>query len=78
MPTNNVQPMILGQADALHEGWALLLKMGYASQWTPAQKMAHQDEIAALLHKAGQALPRGLNQQKLLSADGVFLPRVVP
>ena len=61
MPTNNAQPMSQSQADALREEWALLLKMGYASQWTPAQKMARQEEIAALLQKAGQALPRGLN-----------------
>ena len=78
MTANHALPMSQKQADALRREWALLLKMGYASQWTPAQKMARQDEIAALLHKAGQALPRGLNQQKLLSADGVFLPRVVP
>lgn len=31
--------------------------------------VARQDEIAALLQQAGQALPRGLNQQELLSAD---------
>jgi len=78
MPTINAQPMSQSQADALREEWALLLKMGYASQWTPAQKMARQDEIAALLLQAGQALPRGLNQQELLSADDVFLPRAAP
>jgi len=43
--------------------------MGYASQWTPAQKMARQDEITALLLQAGQALPKALIRQELL--DGV-------
>ena len=62
MTANNVQPMSQRQADVLRNEWGLLLKMGYASQWTPAQKMARQDEIAALLQQAGQALPRGLNQ----------------
>ena len=78
MTPTSVQPMSQRQADALRNEWALLLKMGYASQWTPAQKMARQDEIAALLQQAGQALPRGLNQQELLSADDVFLPRAAP
>lgn len=75
MTPKNAQPMSQSQADALREEWALLLKMGYASQWTPAQKMARQDEITALLQQAGQALPRGPNQQELLSAKDVFLPR---
>ena len=78
MTANNVQPMSQRQADVLRNEWGLLLKMGYASQWTPAQKMARQDEIAALLQQAGQALPRGLNQQELLSAKDVFLPRAAP
>lgn len=78
MTPTNVQPMSQRQADALRNEWGLLLKMGYASQWTPAQKMARQDEIAALLQQAGQALPRGLNQQDLLSADEVFQPRAAP
>ena len=78
MTPTSVQPMSQRQADALRNEWALLLKMGYASQWTPAQKMARQDEIAALLQQAGQALPRGLNRQELLSADDVFLPRAAP
>ena len=78
MTPNNVQPMSQRQADALRNEWGLLLKMGYASQWTPAQKMARQDEIAVLLQQAGQALPRGLNQQDLLSADDVFQPRAAP
>lgn len=43
MPTINAKPMSQSQADALRGEWALLLKMGYASQWTPAQKMARQD-----------------------------------
>ncbi|QPN32675.1 hypothetical protein [Diaphorobacter sp. JS3051] len=46
MTANDAQPMSQRQADALCEEWALLLKMGYASQWSPAQKMARQDEIA--------------------------------
>ena len=78
MTPTNVQPMSQRQADALRNEWGLLLKMGYASQWTPAQKMARQAEIAALLQQAGQALPRGLNQQDLLSADEVFQPRAAP
>ena len=78
MTPNNVQPMSQRQADALRNEWALLLKKGYASQWTPAQKMERQDEIAALLQQAGQALPRGLNQQDLLGADDVFPPRAAP
>ena len=56
------------QADALRREWALLLKLGYASQWTPAQKMARQVEIATLLLQAGQALPRGLTRQELLAS----------
>ena len=56
------------QADALRREWALLLKMGYASQWTPAQKMARQDEIVALLLRSGQTLPRALTRQELLSS----------
>ena len=49
MTANNAQPMSQKQADALRREWALLLKMGYASQWTPVQKMARQNEIVALL-----------------------------
>ena len=78
MTSNNAQAMSQRQADALREEWALLLKMGYASQWTPAQKMARQDEIAALLQQAGQALPRGLNQQNLLGTDDVYAPMAAP
>ena len=52
--------------------------MGYASQLTPAQKMAREDEIAALLQQAGQALPRGLNQQPLLGTDDVYALRATP
>lgn len=66
MPTNNVQPLILGQADALHEGWALQLEI------------ARQDEIAALLQQTEQALPWEMHQQELLSAKDVFLPRAAP
>lgn len=66
MPTNNVQPLILGQADALHEGWALLLKI------------ARQDEIAALFQQTEQALQWEMNQQELPSAKDVFLPRAAP
>lgn len=78
MTPNNVQPMSQRQADALRNEWALLLKMGYASQLTPAQKMARQDEIAALLQQVGQALPRGLKQQNLLGTDDVYAPRAAP
>ena len=66
MTANDAQPMSQRQADALREEWALLLKMGYASQWSPAQKMARQDEIAALLLHTGQALPRALTRQEML------------
>ena len=66
MTANNAQPMGQKQADGLRRKWALLLKMGYASQWTPAQKMARQDEIAALLLHTGQALPRALTRQEML------------
>ena len=68
MTVNNAQPMSQKQADALRQEWALLLKLGYASQWTPAQKMARRDEITALLLQAGQALPRALTQQELLAS----------
>ena len=68
MTANDAQPMSQKQADALRREWALLLKMGYASQWTPAQKIARQDEIAALLLQAGQALPRALTRQELLAS----------
>lgn len=68
MTANDAQPMSQKQADALRREWALLLKMGYASQWTPAQKMARQDEIAALLLQAGQALPRALTRQEVLAS----------
>ena len=78
MTANNVQPMSQRQADVLRNEWGLLLKMGYARQWTPAQKMARQDEIAALLQQAGQALPRGLNQQHLLGTDDAYALRATP
>jgi hypothetical protein len=69
MTSDQAQPMSQQQADALRQEWSSLLKMGYASQWTPAQKMARQDEITALLLQAGQALPKALIRQELL--DGV-------
>ena len=68
MTANHALPMSQKQADALRREWALLLKMGYASQWTPAQKMARQEEIATLLLQAGQALPRGMTRQELLAS----------
>lgn len=68
MTTDSALPMSQKQADALRQEWALLLKLGYASQWTPAQKIARQDEIATLLLQAGQALPRALTQQELLAS----------
>ena len=68
MTANHALPMSQKQADALRREWALLLKMGYASQWTPAQKMARQEEIATLLQQAGQALPRGMTRQELLAS----------
>ncbi|QYY26402.1 hypothetical protein E4O93_02135 [Diaphorobacter sp. DS2] len=75
MTANDAQPMSQRQADALCEEWALLLKMGYASQWSPAQKMARQDEIAALLLHVGQALPRGLTRREVLVNVDVVPPR---
>ena len=74
MTANDAQPMSQKRADALRREWALLLKMGYASQWTPAQKMVRQDEIVALLLQAGQALPRALTQQELLISEDVLPP----
>lgn len=71
MTTDGAQPMSQKQADALRQEWALLLKMGYARQWTPAQKMARQDEITALLLQAGQALPRALTRQESRDREGV-------
>ena len=68
MTASNPQPMSQKQADALRREWALLLKLGYTSQWTPAQKMARQDEIVALLLRSGQTLPRALTRQELLSS----------
>lgn len=68
MTANNAKPMSQKQADALRREWALLLKMGYASQWTPAQKKARQDEIVALLLQAGQALLRALTRQEVLAS----------
>ena len=68
MTTDGAQPMSQKRADALRQEWALLLKLGYASQWTPAQKMARRDEIIVLLLQAGQALPRALTQQELLAS----------
>ena len=75
MTANDAQPLSQRQADALRQEWALLLKMGYASQWTPAQKLARQDEIAALLLHAGQALPRALTRQDVLVNVDVVPPR---
>ena len=75
MTANNAQPMGQKQADGLRREWALLFKMGYASQWTPEQKMTRQDEIAALLQHAGQALPRALTQQDVLVNVDVVPPR---
>ena len=70
MTANHALPMSQKQADALRREWALLLKLGYASQWTPAQKMARQDEIAALLLLADQVLPRALTRQgELVNVD---------
>ena len=74
MTNDGAQPMSQKRADALRQEWALLLKLGYASQWTPAQKMARQDEIAALLLQAGQALPRGLTRQEVLVNVDAALP----
>ena len=74
MTATQTQPMIQKQADGFGREWALLLKLGYASQWTPAQKMARQDEIAALLLQAGQALPRGLTRQEVLVNVDAALP----
>ena len=75
MTANDAQPLSQRQADALRQEWALLLKMGYASQWTPEQKMTRQDEIAALLQHAGQALPRALTRQDVLVNVDVVPPR---
>ena len=75
MTANNAQPMGQKQADGLRREWALLLKMGYASQWTPEQKMTRQDEIAALPQHAGQALPRALTRQDVLVNVDVVPPR---
>ncbi len=75
MTTNHALPMSQKQTDALRREWALLLKMGYASQWTPAQKMARQDEIVALLQREGQALPRALTRQEVLASVDVSPPR---
>ena len=75
MTANNAQSLGQKQADSLRREWALLLKMGYASQWAPAQKMARQDEIVALLLQAGQALPRALTRQEVVVSMDVVLPR---
>ena len=75
MTANDAQPLSQRQANALRQEWALLLKMGYASQWSPAQKMARQDEIAALLLHVGQALPRGLTRREVLVNVDVVPPR---
>ena len=75
MTANDAQPMSQKQADGLRRKWALLLKMGYASQWTPEQKMTRQDEIAALLQHAGQTLPRALTRQDVLVNVDVVPPR---
>ena len=71
MTANNAQPMSQKQADALRREWALLLKMGYASQWTPVQKMARQNEIVALLLQAGEALPQALTRQEMLASEPI-------
>ena len=75
MTANHALPMSQKQADALRREWVLLLKMGYASQWTPEQKMTRQDEIAALLQHAGPALPRALTRQDVLVNVDVVPPR---
>ncbi|HQQ69039.1 MAG TPA: hypothetical protein PLL92_01825 [Alicycliphilus sp.] len=75
MTANDAQPMSQKQADVLRREWALLLKMGYASQWTQVQKMARQDEITTLLLQAGQALPRALTRQDVLVSVDAGLPR---
>ncbi len=75
MTANHALPMSQKRADALRREWALLLKMGDASQWTSAQKMARQDEIAALLLHAGEALPRALTWQEVLVNLDVVPPR---
>ncbi len=75
MTANHALPMSQKQADALRREWALLLKMGYATQWTPAQKMARQDEIVALLQQAGRALPRALTRPDVLASVGLIPPR---
>ncbi len=67
MTANHALPMSQKRADVPRREWALLLKMGYASQWTSAQKMTRQDEIAALLLHAGQALLRALTRQEVLA-----------
>ena len=74
MTNDGAQPMSQKRADALRQEWALLLKCGYASQWSSAQKMARRDEIIALLLQAGQALPRALTQQELLISEDVLPP----
>ncbi len=74
MTANDAQPMSQKQADALRHEWRLLLKMGCASQWTPAQKMARQDEIVALLLQAGQALPQALTRQEVPVGVDAFPP----
>ena len=71
MTANDAQPMSQKQADALRREWALLLKMGYASQWTPVQKMARQNEIVALLLQAGEALPQALTRQEMLASEPI-------
>ena len=75
MTANDAQPMSQKRADALRREWRLLLKMGYASQWTPAQKMARQDEITALLLQAGEALPQALTRQEVLVGVDAVLSR---
>ena len=75
MTANHALPMSQKRADVLRREWALLLKMGYASQWTPEQKMTRQDEIAALLLHAGEALPRALTWQEVLVNLDVVPPR---
>ena len=74
MTTDGARPMSQKRADALRQEWALLVKLGYASQWSPAQKMARRDEIIALLLQAGQAPPRALTQQELLISEDVLPP----
>lgn len=46
------------QADQLRREWRLLHKIGFAPNWTPAQKAERRAEILNMLTAAGQALPK--------------------